>query len=141
MFISFKKEGLISISLSAEYAMRNTLTRWMGIRVVVFQNDGIPDIYGKGIKVQPGSETNIALIRNDMTHLPAPYKSNCTDDWDPGFEYEWQPYSYFNCLESVQQLAWMDHCKCFVMHGMLNGLVERVYSFYLFFLFTNIFLS
>ena len=105
--------------------MRNTLTKWMGVRIVLFENDGIPDIYGKGIKVQPGTETNIGVITNRLHKLKTPYKADCKTDWTSGFPYSWQPYSYPTCLEAVKQLGYLKYCKCYVIYGMLNGLIER----------------
>ena len=108
--------------------MRNTLTKWMGVRIVVFDNDRIPDIYGQGVKIQPGTETNIGLVINKVTNLPSPYRTNCTHDW-PSEEmkkkYSWQPYSYEVCQEATQQLSFLEHCGCFVTTGMLNGLIDR----------------
>ena len=106
--------------------MRNTLTKWSGASVTLFQNDGAPDIYGRAISVQPGTETKIGLTKEEhrKEFCKEPYISKCSENWAEKFPFDFQPYSTALCAEAVQQMVCMSKCKCMISDQMLNGLVE-----------------
>ena len=106
--------------------MRNTLTKWSGASVTLFQNGGSPDIYGKAISIQPGTETKIGISKTKMKtkYFKEPYLSKCTDNWQTKYWLDFQPYTTIQCREAAVQVTVMKHCKCVMHEKMLNGIVE-----------------
>ena len=111
---------------AGDYAMRNTLTKWSGASVTLFQNGGAPDIYGKAISIQPGTETKIGLTKEEhkKDFRKEPYLSKCTEDWAGEFFFDFQPYTTALCAEAIEQMVCMKKCKCMISDKMLNGLAE-----------------
>ena len=109
--------------------MGNTLTTWSGANIILFPNNGVPDIYGKAISIHPATETKIAVSKKvvQAKFFKEPYISKCTDVWDIGDMniHNAQPYSHAHCFDARIQSLMYKKCKCLLSHGYMNGNLER----------------
>lgn len=106
--------------------MRNTLTKWSGASVILFPNNGIPDIYGKAISVHPATETKISISKQVVksNFNKEPYISKCTDVWESGNLFDSQPYTFAHCVDAKIQTLTYEACSCLLSHGYMNGQLE-----------------
>ena len=83
-------------------------------KVIIHDPGSIPMTSGGGAVLQPGTNTNLILSRWEMIRQPAPYTSNCTQNWGPEFTFFAGNRSYDSklCQSFCFSKVLIDLCGC-----------------------------
>lgn len=108
-----------------------------GARVVIHDNDNLPQPLEEGLDIMPGAITSISILQTRIERLEAPYPAQCYSRWEqsglsPLTENEagrlvptGERYSLKSCDRICSQLSVIDQCGCysvlFPKHFLVRG--------------------
>ncbi|XP_077991450.1 acid-sensing ion channel 1A-like isoform X2 [Glandiceps talaboti] len=83
----------------------------VGFRVMVHDQDEIPDVAGQGVSISPGVETTIGLTKTMISNLGSPY-GDCVDNVENTLKYFNGSYSLSKCWTECETDYAIDKCGC-----------------------------